>query len=71
MEIKGKHFRAEVPKALKNIEHQKSSVSVSSGRSAPSMTSMASSEDQACVSSEIPGLNLMHIKSCTTVQENL
>lgn len=35
MEIKGKHFRVEVPKALKNMEHQKSSASASSGGSAP------------------------------------
>lgn len=71
MEIKGKRFTAEVPKALKNIEHQKSSASVSSGGSAPFMTSMLSSEGRACVSSETPGLDLMHIKSCARAQENL
>lgn len=71
MEIKGKHFRAEVPKALKNTEHQKSSASVSSGGSALSMASMPSSEGQACASCSGPGLSLMHIKSCARVQENL
>lgn len=71
MEIKGKHFRAEVPKALKNIEHQKCSASVSSGGSGPFMTGMLSSEGQACISSETRRLNLMHIKSSAGTQENL
>lgn len=71
MEMKGMRFRAEVPKALKNIDHQKSSASVRSGGSAPFMTSMLSSEGQACVSSETPGLSLMHIKSCARAQEKL
>lgn len=68
MEIKGKHFRAEVPKAFKNMEHQKSSASASSGGSAPFMASI---KGQAWVSCETPGLSLMHVKSCARVQKNL
>lgn len=47
MEIKGKHFRAEVPKALKNMEHQKSSASANSGGSAPFMAGTQSSAGQS------------------------
>lgn len=65
MEMKGKRFKAEVPKALKNIDHQKSSVSVSSGGSAPFMTSMLSSEGQACISSEAQCGTQQKLCQCT------